>query len=166
MRAFRHIFLSGLLAMAIGAGSADALVPAQPCSGPEGGMVVDNAMMFDPVGGFVYEYYGNLDSPDGVVGGADGPIPALNDFHGFRITECRSGRILAVSRFDETFGKTMLATEFLRNKARNDQPFTMGDVKSAAKAIFGGQPAVRFLDLRETEETCACRDFFPGMWRQ
>ncbi len=127
-------------------------------------MLVDNAAMFGPVDGFVYEYYGNLDSPDGVVGGADGPLPELNDFHGFRITECRTGRFVAVSDFDETFGKTLLATEFLRHKAQNDQPFTMSDIMKAVHALYGNSPGVRILSLRETEETCACRDFFPGLW--
>ena len=33
-------------------------------------------------------------------------------------------------------------------------------------ALYGDEPGIRILSLRETEETCACSEYYPGVWTQ
>lgn len=142
-----------------------ALTPMPPCNRAEGGMRVANAEGFGHYkSGLVAEQYVNLEK-DGVIGAAPGPVPALDKFNGMRITECRSGRILALDGASWSAMEQMVATEFLRQKVQAEKPLRLRDAEKAARALFGQDNYVRIIKLRETEETCACRDFFPGMWK-
>ncbi|WP_306736730.1 hypothetical protein [Marimonas arenosa] len=114
--------------------------------------------------GFVIEGYVNLDR-DGVIGGADGPVPALNDFNGMRITDCRTGRMLALDGVFPSDMDVLTATEFLRAKVQGEKRFRLTDIEKAAEAVYGNKKYVRIIKLREIEETCACREYFPGLWK-
>lgn len=163
----RAIISAGLVAATMSAASVQALTPLPPCDGEEGGMLVDTADLFGYDGsGFIIESYTSPTSADGVIGGGKGPVPQLDNFHGFRVTDCRSGRIVAVygaSQFSD--GDTMLATEFLRTRVQQENPIKFADVQRAAKAVFGHDGYTRVVILRETEETCACGEYYPGMWK-
>ena len=60
----------------------------------------------------------------------------------------------------------LLATEFLRETVKAERAFTLQDVARAADALYGDEPGIRILSLRETEETCACSEYYPGVWTQ
>lgn len=127
-------------------------------------MIVSQASDFGYAGsGFVVEHYTNLDK-DGIRGAADGPVAQLNGFDGMRITECRSGRIIALDRVFHDGVDKLTVTEFLRGKVQAGKRFTMRGVETAAEAIYAKNDYVRIVKLRETEETCACREFVPGAW--
>lgn len=164
----RAIIIAGLLAVATTTGSAQALTPMAPCDGPEGGMMVDSADFFGYDGsGFIIESYTSPTTEDGIIGGGKGPVPQLDNFHGFRVTDCRSGKIVAVygaSQFND--GQTMLATEFLRTRMQQQEPVKFTHVERAAKAVFGHDDYIRVVILRETEETCACGEYYPGLWKK
>ena len=156
--------LAVLLAF-FGATGARALAPPPPCDGEESGMFVYGARYFGNAdSGFVIEGYRNLDKGE-VTGGAPGPLPELDNFNGSRITECRSGHFVALHGAFGEIEKVLGATEFLRAKMQGGKAFGIADVRKAARALYGNDAYVRMINLRETEETCACRDFFPGQWK-
>lgn len=163
----RRLISMGVLAVALSAGSGQALTPLPPCDGEEGGMMVSGADLFAYDGsGFIIESYTSPDSEDGVIGGGKGPVPELDSFHGLRVTECRSGKMVAVyGAVQYRDGDTMLATEFLRTRTQQKKPIKFVHVQRAAKALFGHDGYTRVLMLRETEETCACREYYPGLWK-
>ena len=149
----------------VAGGAAQALTPLPPCDGPEGGMMVYGVDYFGhDRTGFVIEGYRNLDAGN-VIGGAKGPVEALNDFSGVRITDCRTGRMLAIHGVFPDVQDMMTATEFLRGKVQAEKAIAMRDVEKAAKALWGKDGYVRLVKLRETEETCACGEYFPGVWK-
>ena len=152
------------VALGMISGAAVALTPLPPCDGEESGMYVYGARYFgDEHSGFVIEGYRNLDK-DAVIGGAPGPLPELDNFNGSRIIECRSGHFVALHGAYGEIEKVLGATEFLRGKIQNGKRFGIGHVRKAARAVYGKDSHVRMVNLRETDETCACGDFFPGMW--
>ncbi|MFK7938969.1 MAG: hypothetical protein AB8B82_06290 [Roseovarius sp.] len=145
---------------------AQALTPLPPCDGQEGGMNVYGASMFGHAqSGFVFETYHSLDSADGIIAGADGPVDALNQFMGIRITQCRTGKFIAVKNAPAYRSiDPLLATEFLRNRTQREEPFRFVDVKRAATALYAKGGFSEVIILRETEETCACNVHYPGVW--
>ncbi|OWU83648.1 hypothetical protein ATO6_17455 [Oceanicola sp. 22II-s10i] len=154
------------LSLALVSGGAQALTPLPPCEIEEGGMRVSGASFFGySESGFILEQYRNLDTADGIIGGAPGPIPALNNFNGVRITDCRSGGMVAIDGISWEADATLNATEFLRHKAQARKRFELAEVEQAARAVYGKSHGVRILRLRETEETCACNDHYPGLWQ-
>jgi hypothetical protein len=159
--------ISFALATVVLATGAHALTPLPPCNVEEGGMRVYDATPFGhSESGFVFESYHSLDTADGRIAGADGPVPALNQFIGIRITECRTGKFIAVNGAPgNNSAAPMLATEFLRTRAQQQDPFRFVDVKRAAKALFGKDGFTQMSVLRETEETCGCNVLFPGVWK-
>ena len=136
-----------------------ALTPLPPCERIESGMRVSGAEPFGYYGsGFATEEYSNALENDA---GADGvydflavSVPALAGFSGYRVIDCKSGEFLAIASYNGSDPKQLTATEFLRSKVQAEKPFTMADVKRAARALSKGQNAA-FLTLRETEQTCS-----------
>ncbi|MEQ8898927.1 MAG: hypothetical protein RID23_17745 [Roseovarius sp.] len=153
---------------ALWAGAALALTPMPPCDGEENGMMThDVEYLGDETSGFTIETYLNKTSADGIVAGAPGPIPQLDNFNGVRVTDCRSGHFVAIHGVGQREAYAALtATEFLRPRLKAGQAVRTQDVRRAADALYGGESYVRVLTLRETEETCACREFYPGHWQQ
>lgn len=150
------------IALCLLAMPAVALTPLPPCETVESGMRVSDGQSFGYYGsGFVTEEYSNAVEADA---GADGvfdqlpaPLPQLQGFYGYRVTDCKSGEFLAVDDFGKS-SEHLLATEFLRSKVQQEKPFTMADVRRAAAALYKGQD-IQMLTLRETEQTCACKEF-------
>jgi len=162
MIGLRHILSVATMVLS---GQAVALTPLPPCEGEESGMFVYGARYFGTEdSGFVIEGYRNLDK-DGVVGGAPGPLSELDNFNGSRIVDCGSGHFVALHGAYGEIEKVLGATEFLRGKIQVGKRFGIADVRKAARAVYGDDAFVRMVNLRETEETCACRDFFPGQWK-
>ncbi|UYV35960.1 hypothetical protein N4R57_12985 [Rhodobacteraceae bacterium D3-12] len=157
--------LGAVIALGSVAMPVQALSPLPPCGGVEGGMRISGAQDFGHYkSGLVVERYSNLDKGN-IVGGAPGPVPALNNFSGMRITDCRSGRMVALHGVGLQVVQELSATEFLRSKVQGEKRVRLSDVEKAAKALYGQNNYVRIIKLRETEETCACREFFPGAWK-
>lgn len=141
-----------------------ALTPLPPCETVESGMRVSGANSFGFYGsGFATEEYINgLESDagaDGVYDDLPAPMPQLNGFYGYRIVDCATREFLAI---DSPYGEEaaqLLATEFLRSKVQQQKPFSMADVKRAAQALYKGREDVTILTLRETEQTCSCKEY-------
>lgn len=135
------------------------------------GMLVFRAESFGHRGsGFVTDTYSNMIGRDRAAGGRSdflpAPLPQLAKFNGYRVMDCRSGAFLAIGVYNDkemtgAFGlhdpDQLLATEFLRPKVQRKKPFTLADVQRAARALYSGRD-VRILELRETEQTCACKE--------
>ena len=152
------------LVAAVAATSAHAL-SVDACAGEESGMAVSNGRPFGfSESGYVVEDYRNLDR-DGIPAGEVGPIPVLNHFIGTRIIDCRTGRFLALDGVFDDPNLVLTATEFLREKTQAEKAFSLSDVEQAARAVYHKDGSVRYLTLRETEETCACGEYFPGVWK-
>lgn len=145
---------------------AQALTPLPACDREERGMYVFGATDLGGYeSGLLIEGYRNLNSADGVIAGADGPVPALNNFNGYRITDCRTGRAVGVHGDSVVQGEgKLLATEFLRNRAQRGDALPLRQVQRAADAIYGNDGYARVLRLRVKNETCACAEFYPGRW--
>ena len=119
-------------------------------------MGVNNAMSFGHSGsGFIVEDYRYLGDP------APASLPkALTSFFGGRIVDCGTGKIVAVNyKSYEELDSALSATEFLRAAVQGDKRIRFNDVQRAAKAVYGKDVMV----LRETEETCGCNAYFPGL---
>ncbi len=119
-------------------------------------MGVHDATIFGHGGsGYIVEDYS-------FVGGQDlTNFPkALQRFRGGRVVECRTGKIVAVNyKRGEELHHALSATEFLRGAVQNSKSIRFNDVQRAAKAVFPEDVIV----LRETEETCGCNAYFPGL---
>ena len=152
--------------LAVTGAGVSALTPAPVCDGAERGMLVYGAQAFgDGDSGLVIETYRNLDTADGRIAAADGPVPELNNFNGFRVTDCRSGRSVAVHGIGAGEGEAqMTATEFLRGDVQAGRKLSLKNVERAAKALYGKDGYARVLILRSKNETCACREIYPGAW--
>lgn len=143
---------------------ATALTVIDPCIGVESGMYVTGAGVFGfPGSGFVVESYFNAygPAPDGqdIEVALPGPVPALNDFAGYRVVDCASGTFLAIGGNADDLGNQQLAaTAPLQGKIQHHQAFTLADVSRAADALYKGRDAT-ILRLRETGQTCACKEY-------
>lgn len=141
-----------------------ALPPPLPCEGTEAGMSTYELTALDPEGksGVVLERYqvGSAPGADGVYADLPGPVEALENFYGVRITHCASGIFHAVKTDQRpgTVAAALAATEFLRGKIKAGQPVGRGDLAQAVRAVYGMQTR-----LRETEETCGCSVAFPEL---
>lgn len=157
MSAKTFIILSFALMLGLNTGAAVALTPIPPCMNEyESGMGVDDARTFGHAeSGFIVEEYRYLGDP------APADLPkALTRFYGGRVVDCRSGKIVAVNHKDqEEINAALSATEFLRAAVQGEKRIRFNDVQRAAKAVFGEDVMV----LRETEETCGCNAYFPGL---
>lgn len=144
-----------------------------PCMNTvESGMSIFNASGFGYQGsGFATELYSNAlerdPGPDGRMDRLPTSIPELSGFDGYRVMDCRTGKFLAFRGMTPSErnqvgsngqAEQLLATEFLRDKHQNKQPFALSDVKRAAQALYKGRE-VQILELRETEQTCACKEY-------
>ncbi|NHF74173.1 hypothetical protein [Paracoccus xiamenensis] len=152
------------LALCLTAVSASALTPLPPCNGDiESGMRVSNAESFGYYGsGFATEDYANAleddAGADGVYDYLDVPVGDLARFSGYRVIDCKSGEFLAISHFGEAGAQRLTATEFLRSKVQEEKPISLADVRRAAEALYKGLD-VAILTLRETEQTCSCKNY-------
>ena len=151
-----------LLATLVGT-AAQALTPLPPCEIEEGGMKVYGVTgLGDGGSGVVVEAYTNIVRlVDTVYTPQPGPVPALNGFSGVRAVHCASGQFVAFDDVGEPYlaAQTLAATEFLRSKVQAGKPVTFGDLKRAVTAVYG-----KPISLRETEETCSCATYYPGLW--
>lgn len=129
-------------------------------------MVYGAEYMGNAASGMALEMYVNKTTAEGSIAAAPGPIPQLDNFNGVRITECRSGQFLAIHGVAPDEAQLGLsATEFLRPSLKAGRRVAMADLRKAAKALYGDDTYVRMMMLRETEETCACRELYPGAWQ-
>ena len=136
---------------------------AAPCETVQSGMRVSNRAVFGYFdSGFMVEEYGNESklNADGDYQNLSVSVPELDSFQGYRVIDCRSGEFLAISASSVAAGQQLAATEFLRSKVQDEKPFTLADVRRAAKALYKGRD-VKILTLRETEQTCSC-DYYGG----
>jgi hypothetical protein len=146
---------------------AQALTPLPPCVGMEAGMNTYDLFPLDPdtnTSGVTIEAYqvdsGPDDTPEGVYRDQPAPVPALNGFYGIRVTHCTSGSFHAIDTRNSPseVAAALAATEFLRAEVKAGKPVSRTDLASAVRAVYGKQ-----LRLKETEETCGCSVFFPGL---
>ena len=154
----KHLVASALaLSLAV---PALALTPLPACNVDEGGMIVANATNLGLYNsGLLLEDYR---TPKG----ADGPIPELNGFDGFRVTDCSTGMSLAVHGVNASAGNDrLLATDALSKRVARGAELQMRQVQRAADAVFGKDGTTRVLRLRFDEEPCACKVFYPGDWK-
>jgi len=141
-----------------------ALAPLPPCDGvAEAGMQIGDIQVLGgdaAESGVTVERYGNsIDLQDNVYVSRPGPVPALNEFHGVRVTSCSTGDFLAIPQVEvDTVNGSLAATEFLRASVQSSRRVTFGAVRQAAKAVYG-----KVIVLRETEETCSCSVYFPDL---
>lgn len=150
--------LSGMMLLA--AGSAQALTPLPPCGGVEAGMRTGFPAQIAGTGIVVEEYRHNIVS-HGDLAEADTPAAAaLSGFNGLRITDCASGRMVAVPGQGRSYdaADALATTTFLREAAARKQPATAARMKQAVKAVLG-----KGIELRENAETCACNTYFPEL---
>ena len=166
MKAARGITLGAACAVLF-AGGAVALTPPPPCDREENGMMThDVEYLGDETSGQTIETYLNKTTADGIVAGAPGPIPQLDNFNGVRVTDCRSGHFVAIHGVGQREAYAALtATEFLRPRLKAGKAVRVQDVRRAADALYGGEHYLRVLTLRETEETCGCNALYPGLWQ-
>lgn len=142
---------------------AASLTVVSPCIGNESGMYLAGANVFGNAGSrfatdIYYNNYGNLTGdPNNPEVPLPAPVPDLNNFAGFRVVDCKSGRFLAIGGANGGAAE-LAATQPLRDKVRDHAAFTLADVKNAAEILYRGQD-VKILTLRETEQTCSCREF-------
>lgn len=152
------------LALCLTAMSASALTPLPPCDGRiESGMRVSNAESFGYYGsGFATEDYSNAleddAGADGVYDYLDVPVADLAGFLGYRVIDCRTGQFLAIDDGNGGGPGQLVATEFLRSKVQGETPIALADVRRAAESLYKGQ-SVAMLTLRETEQTCSCKNY-------
>ena len=143
--------------------AAHALTPLPPCELEEGGMNVYGVTgLGDGGSGVVVEAYTNTVRLVGTVYEPQpGPVPALNGFSGVRAVHCASGQFVAFDDVGDPYvsAQTLAATELLRAKVQAGKAVTFGDLKRAVTAVYG-----KPITLRETEETCSCGTYYPGLW--
>jgi hypothetical protein len=155
----RALVIAGILA----GGPALALVPLPPCEIEEGGMSVGQlTALGEGKSGVVLESYNNTVRLVGTVYEQQpGPVRALDDFYGVRATHCASGQFLAIkgSYSPDTVAAALGATEFLRANVKAGKAVGFSDLIQAVTAVYG-----KPITLRETEETCGCQSYFPGLW--
>mgnify|MGYP001597015873 CR=1 FL=1 len=134
-----------------------------PCETVGSGMRVSNTQGFGYFNsGFLTEEYSNATrtDADGVSHNLSVSVPELDSFQGYRVIDCRSGEFVAIGATSTIRAHHLLATEFLRSKVQDEKPFTLADVRRAAKALYKGRD-VKILTLRETEQTCSC-EYYTG----
>jgi hypothetical protein len=138
-----------------------ALTPLPPCDRVvESGMTVSYPTWLGENSGVVVEYYAHTSVGSGdSVGFPAAPVASLENFYGIRAVHCASGRFFVFkSDGDPTSAAAALAaTEFLRTDIKAGRAVSAGAVRRAASAVFDD-----VIQLRETEETCGCANFFPS----
>ena len=137
------------------------MTPPLPCEGArEANMGVHDPIFlgeYESHSGVVVETYFNVIVPKGTGYEAlPPPVPALQDFHGTRITHCATGRILALRDVNHRDAATAIAaTEFLRDRLKKAQTISYSDLRKAVVALYG-----KPLEMRETAQTCGCDAYF------
>lgn len=131
------------------------------CNGIEADMSVSWPYMFGYDGsGYVIENYEDFVYVDG--GGNTQRaerLPLFDGFVGVRITQCSTGRFIAINGPKPRDAEPgLVATEFLREKIRNQRPISFANLQSAAEALYDEVHV-----LRDTEETCGCNLHFPEL---
>lgn len=86
--------------------------------------------------------------------------PELAEFSGVRVTDCASGRFIAIDTYADSgeVASALYGTEFLRMPLEAGESVSFTDVESAAKAVFD-----HVFVLEETSETCSCFENYPDL---
>ncbi len=141
---------------------AAALTPPLPCSPvTEADMTIYNVQILgNGTSGVTVEGYANATTlRDTIYERRPGPVAALTDFSGSRVTFCETGDFVAIPGVSPaSVNDSLSATEFLRAQVKADKRLRFADVKKAAKAVYDD-----VIVLRETEQTCACSIYFPDL---
>lgn len=153
--------LAAFLALALMGAPAAALAPLPPCEG-----VIEANMMvggIQPLGGWghpggvtVESCRIAMDPQGGTYVPRPAPLPQLARFDGARVTVCATGAFLAIpGRAPDEVALALAATEFLRGPLAAGRAVGIGPLREAARALYPG-----VIELRDTEQTCACQALF------